>query len=238
MKSSKYAIALVCMLLSFLVTIQMKSVVLNDNNKKITSVRAEELQIELSRERQKNEELYAQLLKYREELDTYSKQAEEAGGYSKILAKRVEEISILAGLTDVIGQGVEITLADSNMLNTDGLDENNFLIHDEDLLRLINELRDSGAEAISINGERLLATSEIRCSGATVSVNNTRYSAPYVIRAIGSAEDMENALTMRQGVVDILGEWGIEVVITKKNDILIEGYTGIITHKYAETESE
>lgn len=238
MKSSKYAIAIVCMLLSFFVTIQAKSIVLNDTSNKLTINRAEDLQIELSREQQKNEELYAELLKYREDLDQYSKQADEAGGYSKILAERLEEVSILAGLTDVYGQGVEIVLKDSKMINNDGLDENNFLIHDEDLLRLINELRDAGAEAISINGERILATSEIRCSGSTVSVNNTRYSAPYKIKAIGSSEDMKNALTMRQGVVDILNEWGIEVEITQKENITIEAYNGVISHKYAKPESE
>ncbi|MFI3114521.1 MAG: DUF881 domain-containing protein [Clostridia bacterium] len=100
-------------------------------------------------------------------------------------------------------------------------------------MRVINELRAAGAEAISINGERILATSEIICAGSTVSVNNRKYSAPYSIKAIGNSSELYGALTMRQGVVEILSKWGIEVEVTEHENLTIEAFDGIIINKFA-----
>lgn len=233
MKLSKYAIASTCMLLSIVVTLQAKSVVkINEVTTTNSMARAETLQISLLEEQQKTSDLYEQLELYRDELDVYTKAATEAGGYSQILSEQLMQAQIMAGLTDVSGQGVTVTMKDSEVANVSGLDENNFIIHDEDILRVINVLRDAGAEAISLNGERILATSEISCSGSTVSINNTRYSAPYTIKAIGNSSDMSGALQMRQGVVDILAQWGIEVTVKEESTIVIEAYDGIISQKY------
>lgn len=233
MKSSKFAIAVLCMVFSFLVTLQAKSIIFNEQSSQIITLRTEQIQLELAEQQERNDALYEQILKYKDELDIYIKQAEEAGDYSDILANRLEVMTIMAGMTDVKGTGVEVVLTDSLYDNKDGLDENYFLIHDEDLLRVINVLRQSGAEAISLNGERILATSEISCSGSTVSVNGKRYSAPYTIKAIGNPVDMENALKMRQGVVELLAQWGIEVKITQKSNMTIEAYNDIIIYRYA-----
>ncbi|HWQ51560.1 MAG TPA: DUF881 domain-containing protein, partial [Terriglobales bacterium] len=132
-----------------------------------------------------------------------------------------------------------ITMTDSAAaITTEFLnDPNYYIIHDTDILSVVNELRDAGAEAIAINGERLIATSEIRCAGSIVSVNNNRYAAPYVITAIGDPDALESALKMRGGVVDQLAPWGIGVGIEKGELIKINGYTGGITFKYA-TPSE
>ena len=83
------------------------------------------------------------------------------------------------------GQGVTITIDDSKTKSKAGENPNLYLIHDDDLLKVINELKAAGAEAISINEQRLIATSEIRCAGPTLSVNNIRSAPPYEIKAIG-----------------------------------------------------
>ena len=94
---------------------------------------------------------------------------------------------MVAGLTDVEGPGVSVILNDSKAENTTG-DEADYLIHDSDLLSVINELRDAGAQAISFNGERILATSEVRCAGSVVMVNGKRFAAPFIIYAIGDPD--------------------------------------------------
>ena len=66
-----------------------------------------------------------------------------------------------------------------------------YIIHDEDLLRVLNELCAAGAEAISINDQRIVATTEVRCAGPTVSVNNVRSAPPYVIKAIGNPKKFD-----------------------------------------------
>lgn len=233
-KEGYIAIMLICMLLSFALTWQLRSVVASGGVTNSTAkARADQLQAQLMIEQNKNEALYKQILEYKDELQAFSDQAEESGGLAKVLAQRLEIADILAGTTTVEGPGITVTLRDSRAVNTSGLDENNYVIHDEDLLKVVNELRDAGAEVLSINGERLLSTSEIRCAGSTVSVNNNRYAAPYVVRAIGNSEDLYNALTMRQGVVDSLAIWGIQCELVREAKITIEGYTGAIEYKYA-----
>ena len=103
----------------------------------------------------------------------------------------------------------------------------------------LNELRAAGAEALSLNDERILATSEIRCAGPTVSVNNTKKAAPFVIRAIGDPETLENALKMPNGAVDQMKVYGINITIKRENNLTIGKYTGVINYKYAtEVEKE
>lgn len=237
MKSKKrgtVAIALICMLLAFALTWQLRSVTASTGEINNTAkARADQLQAQLNLEQEKNEALLKQLLEYKDELQAFSDQAEKAGGMAKVLSQRLEQTMILSGESAVHGQGIAIKLSDSNWANTSGADENYYVIHDEDLLKVVNELRNAGAEAIAINGERLTARSEIRCVGAMVNVNSNRYSAPYTITAIGNSDEMYNAMYMRQGVVDSLKIWGIQVSVSKSSDITIAGYTGGMEFKYA-----
>ncbi len=237
-KTSKWAVALVCALVAFMLMVQYKSVLFNSSTGSTTLARAEELQAELTKEREKNEALYEQVLTYKGQVDEYSRQAEESGGHTKILSQQLEQASILAGLTAVRGPGVTVTMEDSTVTNNGNVNESYFIIHDEDVMRAVNELRDAGAEAISINGERLISTSEIRCSGSVISVNNNRYASPFVIKAIGAPEELYNALTMRGGVVEVLGEWGITVDVKKETSLEISAYTGSTEFKYAEAAKE
>ena len=100
-------------------------------------------------------------------------------------------------------------------------------------ITVFNELRAAGAEVISINGQRLIATSEIRCAGPTLSVNNVRSAPPYEIRAIGDAATMENALKMRGGVVETLSVWGIQLEIQRSENVEVPAYKGTTQYQYA-----
>ena len=233
-KKVKYTIAVVCLLFSFLIALQLKSVRFNVDNGMAKGERTEWLEEQLTLEKQKTETLTAQLAEYKEDLNLIKDEAVETEGYMKVLTKRLDRAEMLGGLTDVNGPGVEVVIEDS----TSRLDNTNagaYLIHDIDILRVINELRDAGAEAINLNGERILATSEIRCAGATLSINNARYSQPYVIHAIGDPETLKNALEMRNGVADVLSLYGIKTVITPKDNLTIRAYDGEFLFKYAKT---
>ncbi|WP_295165029.1 DUF881 domain-containing protein, partial [Selenomonas sp. F0473] len=158
--------------------------------------------------------------------------AEDAGGS----ADR-EMLRYRAALLPLTGEGVIVRMDDSTKKVKSGENPNLYVIHDDDLLRVINELRAAGAEAISVNGQRLIGTSEIRCAGPTLSVNNVRSSAPFEIRAIGDKKSLENSLKMRGGVVETLSVWGIQLDITASDDVYIPPYRGSIRQTYAhETE--
>ena len=108
------------------------------------------------------------------------------------------------------------------------------IIHDSDIRTVVNELFASGAEAISINGERLVSTSSIRCVGPTVLVNNTRLSIPFEITAIGDSKTLEAGLIVKGGIVDTLTPWGIDIKITRHTKVEVPAYRGFSSFKYAE----
>lgn len=147
--------------------------------------------------------------------------------------KNLDELKFLSCTTPLEGEGIIVRIDDSLQKTKSGENENLYVVHDDDILRVINELKAAGAEAVSINGQRLTATSEIRCAGPTLSVNNVRSSAPYEISAIGEKKSLENAIKMRGGVEESLKVWGIRLDIEISDKIFIPAYEGEIHHKFA-----
>ena len=226
------AVVVVCAIVGFLLAAQLRTVQLTGAADAASAARLETLQDlynELTAERDGLAEQVSQL---QGELALYRDEAASGQAGSEALRAEVDQLEITAGLTDVEGPGVTVILEDSSSDNLTG-DEADYLIHDSDLLSVINELRSAGAEAISLNGERILATSEVRCTGAVVTVNGRRYAAPYIIFAIGDPDTLYSALTMRSGVVDVLSQWGISVKVTASDLLLIPKYNGSIDYQYA-----
>ena len=239
-RSGSFGIFVVCLVFGFLLSIQFKSVDLSETTQANNQLmRVEEIQTLLNKERLKNQELYEELLQYKDDVAGYREQALASGDYVSVVAKELERAELAAGMTDLVGPGVAVTLSDAprtTVLDPE-IDANLYIIHDEDLLRVINVLRGAGAEAISINGERVVATSEVNCIGPVVSVNGNRYAPPYVIRAIGDPGGMYSALTMLGGAVDLLTMWNIQVDIQQVESHVIKAYTGKTTFKYAKEYS-
>ena len=231
------AVAVVCAVVGFLLASQLRSVQLNTQADAAGSGRLETLQQLYNDELDKSEGLEQQLKQSQEELALYRQQEADGSAQGEALKKEVEQLEMGSGLVDVTGPGVTVIMSDSTAANATG-DEADYLIHDSDLLSVINELRSAGAEAISLNGERLMATSEVRCTGAVVTVNGRRYAAPFVIFAIGDETTLYNALTMRNGVVDILGLWKISVQVTMSDQLTIPKYKGTVNYQYAKPASD
>ncbi len=105
------------------------------------------------------------------------------------------------GLTQVMGPGVTVILDDNEAGAATAkaaepytFDPGNYIIHDKDLLYLVNDLKNGEAEAISINNQRIISVSDIRCVGTVILVNSTRLAPPYEVRAIGNQEKLEQAV--------------------------------------------
>ena len=231
------SITVVCVVLGFLLALQLKSVRLNAATDATNAGRLETLQELYNAMSDQKAGLEQQIDQMQAELEEYRSQAASGGSTGEALKAEVEHLETIAGLTDVEGPGVTVVMQDSTATNTTG-DEADYLIHDNDLLSVINELRSAGAEAISLNGERLLAISEVRCTGAVVTVNGRRYAAPYIIFAIGDPTTLYNALTMRNGVVDVLSQWKIDVQVTMSDKLLIPKYNGALEMQYAKSATE
>lgn len=228
------AVVVVCAVVGFLLAAQLRSVKLSGAADATNAARLETLQGLYNELMDQKDGLEDQVEELQSELSLYRDQAASGDEGSEALKAELDKLEIAAGLTDVEGPGVTVILEDSSSTNVTG-DEADYLIHDSDLLSVINELRSAGAEAISLNGERILATSEVRCTGAVVTVNGRRYAAPYVVFAIGDPDTLYSAMTMRNGVVDVLSQWGITVKVTASDQLLIPKYNGTIDYQYAHT---
>ncbi|MBE7012623.1 MAG: DUF881 domain-containing protein [Ruminococcaceae bacterium] len=232
-KKAQSAIAIVLFIVSFVIVIQIKSVMKNNGMDSTQLQRIEDLQKELIKEKDKNIDLNKQLLQANTNLETYRENARQNDTGSKAMAEELKNAMLLAGLTDVEGEGVTVVLKDS----TERSGENssaNYVIHDRDLRDIVNELIGSGAEAISINGERISSKSAIRCVGPTITINNNYYAPPFTIKAIGDPDTLEAGLNIRDGVVDVMRAFKIDVTITKSNKLQIPRYNGTVTYKHAE----
>ena len=228
------AVVVVCAIVGFLLAAQLRTVQLTGAADQATAVRLETLQDLYNELTAQRDGLAEQVNQLQGGLALYRDQAASGQAGSEALRAELDQLEITAGLTDVEGPGVTVILEDSASANLTG-DEADYLIHDSDLLSVINELRSAGAEAISLNGERILATSEVRCTGAVVTVNGRRYAAPYIIFAIGDPDTLYSALTMRSGVADVLSQWGITVKVTASDLLLIPKYNGSVDYQYAHT---
>ena len=234
----KLSISIVCVVLGILLALQFKSVKENSAVDSLNTTRVQTLQELLNEEKLATSRLEEQNKELQKELQAYREAAADDETENKqVLLDENAQLQKAAGMTDVVGPGVEVVLSDSTAANSSG-SEADYLIHDSDILSVVNELRDAGAEALSLNGNRILATTEIRCSGSVVTVNGRRTSAPFVIDAIGDTDTMYNALMMRGGVVDVLKQWSIQVEVTEVDELLIKAYDGTLEYRYAQTLSD
>ena len=144
-----------------------------------------------------------QLASAQEQLDELALQLEEKGRQSEELKVSLTEARRLAGLSEVTGPGVVLTLKPKQVGGSVL-----YSVRDEDLLLLVNELNAAGAEAVSINGERMTAISEIRAAGPYISINTRSTSMPYTVQAIGDMNTLKAAMELYGGVLYNLSELG------------------------------
>lgn len=236
---SKWKIALtlglVCFVLTIGISIQLKTV--DDSNSTVSQTLT-------------NNELRDQVLKFKEKYDKATVELEES-------EKKLEEIRLqstqndssainkdeeikldnaLLGLTDVTGSGIVLTLSDNSSArksNIGALDNiENYLVHAIDLLEVVNVLKNGGAEAISINGQRITNFSDIYCAGNVIQVNGQKIGSPLEIKAIGSPELLYGALSIPGGYIQLLEDTGVIVKIQKEENITINKYDGIVKSQY------
>lgn len=219
---NRIGLAFVSTVLGFLMTLQFRATLVVQQES-LPLQRIEELSVRLIETERERDALRADLHKVTEQQEQNNRTV------------NVTDLEMTAGLVGLTGPGLVITIDDSRRTAKAGENTNLYVIHDEDILRVVNELRSAGAEAIAVNGQRLTATSEIRCAGPTLSVNNVRSAAPFEIVAIGEAVTLENALKMRGGVVDTLKVWGIQMAISPQSAVEIPPFNGPSPFRHAKT---
>ncbi|GIW23352.1 MAG: hypothetical protein KatS3mg068_2359 [Candidatus Sericytochromatia bacterium] len=218
------SVGLTSLILGFLFSLQFKSQA--EQRKSIPSRRIEDLTVMLRESEEKIHSLEETIIKLKAEIEK-----------SKSNKNTNEDTTtkVLTGFYPLVGKGIIVTIDDSKTPLTNGENPNNGIVHNEDLLKITNELYAGGAEAIAINGQRLISNSEITCAGPTILVNKTRITPPFVISAIGNQDNMIATLEMRGGILETIKFFGLEVKIEKKDNIVLPAYNGNIDLKYSKT---
>lgn len=217
-------IGLVCVVFFAVMFMQFKTVEETDITA-IENMREAELRTAISEWKGKYEDTQKQLENNRKSVKEYQETIEKNGEASELVDKDLAESNMLLGKTDVVGEGVVITLT-----NTNTPDGTVTYFH---LLELINELRYAGAEAISINDARILTTTEITQVDNRMQASGQRIASPYVIKAIGNQTYLSSTLSLKDsGFIDRYRASGMDIKLEKGNNIKILKYNGDLKVKY------
>ena len=193
-----------------------------------------ELRDSVSRWQEKYQNAYEKLDKKEKELEELRNQAANTSKSSNNLTKTLGEYSTLLGYFDLIGPGVIVTLKDGDYLMNNSFFTNP-IVHDEDILEIVNSLKNADADAIAVNGQRIVNSTSIVCSGNIIKINGKKIGAPFVISAIGSPTWLHSSLTMEGSYLDWIEGLGVQTEIKKveKSEIIIPRYEGVYKHIYA-----
>ncbi len=226
-KSAQISIALVCLVMGVLLAIQFKAT--ENYQTDLIPERLDELTEKLNTVTKQKDALEEEVLSLRDKLIN----VRETDKAMKDLQDELQKVQMAAGTIPVEGPGVAVSVNDSTINTQPGENANSSIVHDTDLLILVNELKASGAEAIAINGERLTAMSEIRCAGTLILVNWTKIGPPFLIEAIGDPDMLESGLMLNGGHLTTLKFLGLQTSVQKMENIKLPAYSGPMKITYA-----
>ncbi len=162
------------------------------------------------------------------------------GSFDVVVAEPDPAVAAAVGLEGARGPGVTVTLADApSTSSSDNFDD--LVVHQQDLQSVVNALWAGGAEAISIQGQRIVATSAVRCVGNVLLLHGRTYSPPYRIEAIGEPEEMTDAVEADPGVrlyQQYVDAYGLGWSLTQEEGLDLPAYTGTRTLSYATAVKE
>ena len=226
-------LGLMCFALTFGICVQIRTVK-NSNSTVSQNYEENNLRAEVLKYKERYENKYKELEKAEEELEKERENSTQNNTELTDKEDKIKQANKIIGLTEVTGPGVIVTLSDSKKDANSVLNPNTLLVHDADVLSVINELKNAGAEAIAINDQRLVPTSSISCGGNIIDINGEKVGAPFEIKAIGLPEQL-SAISRQGGYLEILRNASVGVDFKKSNNITIPKYTGVITYKYMQT---
>ena len=214
-------IGLICFIIVYVMMIQFKTVRQTDISG-IEYMRETELRDALANWKTKYEEVNLQIEDVNKKIQEYEEKRESDEETQKLLADDLLNANMILGKTDVEGQGIILTIQDNGEQS----------VTYSNILEIVNELNMAGAEAISINDERIISMTEFTSVGNFILINNRRTASPYTIKAIGDQTYLQSALNIKGGLIDNYKSLGYNVKMEVKNNIEIKKYNGEMILKY------
>ncbi len=232
MNKSKIAVSITIGIMSFMMIYVMLiqfNIVKEYDGEEIELMRETELKETLASYKEKYEEINNEIIETKAKIDEYKKDEKSEEDAISLLEEEVNQKNMLLGLTDVEGEGIIITIENA----IDSIDGEGRMIIAEDLSILINELRMAGAEAISINGHRIISKSDVFVIDEYIyRINGERTTSPFTIKAIGDIKYLQSALNIKGGYIDTYTTYGYRINMETKKDLKIEKYNKPLTLNY------
>lgn len=144
-------------------------------------------------------------------------------------------VKLAAGLRSVRGPALEVVLDDSSLEDSPTGELADLVIHSQDVQAVVNAVWRSGAEAVAINGERLVSTSAVLCVGNTLLLNGTVHSPPYRVVGVGASRERFQAdrlVSRLRGDADALG---LRFSVTTTAEATLPAYRGLTVPRHART---
>lgn len=171
----------------------------------------------------------------REDIDSLSKSVNDASLKKQL--DRADKLRDATGLSELVGAGMRVTLTDApRTVEVPGLDPNNLVVHQQDIQAFVNVLWSGGAQAITLQGERLISTTGIKCVGSTVVLDGVPYSPPYVIEAVGDPITLDRALSASPEVTTYgrySTTYGLGLKVETSYQLTAKPYAGTVGLTYA-----
>lgn len=210
--------------LGFLMTVQFRSTAARLPSREQSRLVTADTIAHLEKE-QRN--LKERLVTLRGQMTALQHSRDLASSRAGVLGADLDTQRLAAGLVALRGPGLVVTLDDSSKPMAAADDANNYIVHDYELRDVVNVLWLAGAEAISINGERLTNLSSLYCVGSTILVNDTRLSPPYEVRAIGNSADLQQATENPKNFGKFrvkVRTYGIQFRVAAGKDVTVPAY--------------
>lgn len=236
MDKTKIAVSITIGIMSFMMIYVMLiqfNIIKEYDGEEIELMRETELKDTLASYKEKHEEINNQIIDTNTKIEEYQKNEKSKEDAIALLEEEVEQKNMLLGITDVQGEGIIITMSNPS----DYTEEDSRPISASDLVMLINELRMAGAEAISINGQRIIAKSDVvEIDDSIYRANGERITAPFTIKAIGDIKYLTSALSIKGGYIDTYTKNGINIRLEGQNNVVIEKSKQNMAITYAKNE--
>lgn len=232
MKKVSITLGIVCLILTISIFVQIKTVKNITEEEGITLNDNAELKDEVLKWRQAYKDVYRQLEILEDRLEEARTQAATNSEVDTEVENQIKVNNALLGLTEVKGSGVIITLDENRDVSEEEIiDVNSYLVHEGDLIHIVNELFNAGADAISINDKRIVNTTSILCDGNILRVNGEIVGVPIEIKAICHPAATYN-LRRKGGYLSLMVSGGVLVQMESSENIVIPKYEGVYNYKY------
>ena len=222
-------IGIICILLTSVMFLQFKSVQVIEASG-VGQKRETELRTEYSTLKDKSSEMKQQLEEIQNTTKEYTDQSSDVQATMDLLKSDVDKARCDLGYTDVKGPGIILTIADGK----NAANDKEQVVTYNDLIMAINELKYAGAEAISLNDERVVNNSFVANISEYMVMNDNRISGPYTIKVIGDSKNLESVINIKGGIKDYLESYNKQISYTVENEVYINKYNGNVEINFGE----